>query len=88
MDSPETLRATTADEWHQFCESLKSAGDILLRPGAPATDIDRAEGLRYLARITRLSLQLCFEHADPDFPVILHAWNETTNAGCDNPPHL
>ena len=87
-DSPEALRAATAEEWHQFCEKLKSAGDILLRPAAPVTDIDRAEGLRYLARITRLSLQLCFEHADPDFPVILHAWNETTKAGCDNPDNL
>jgi hypothetical protein len=87
-NSPEALRAAAAQEWQQFCEKLKSAGDILLRPEAPISDIDRAEGLRYLARITRLSLQLCFEHADPDFPVMLHAWNETTKAGSDNPDNL
>lgn len=87
-DSPEALRAAVAEEWQQFCEKLKSTGDILLRPGAPISDLDRAEGLRYLARITRLSLQLCFEHADPDFPVMLHAWNETTKAGSDNPDNL
>ena len=87
-ESPEALRADAADEWRQFCEKLKSAGEILLRPEAPSGDLDRAEGLRYLARITRLSLQLCFEHADPDFPVILHAWNETTKAGSDNPDNL
>jgi len=87
-ESPEALRAEAAAEWQQFCDELKAAGDILLRPEAPTSDIDRAEGLRYLARITRLSLQLCFEHADPDFPLMLHAWNETTKAGSDNPDNL
>ena len=87
-ESPEELRAAAANEWQQFCEKLKAAGEILLRPEAPVSDIDRAEGLRYLARLTRLSLQLCFEHADPDFPAMLHAWNETTKAGSDNPDNL
>ncbi len=87
-DSPEALRAAAADQWQQFCEKLKSAGDILLRPEAPYSDLDRAEGLRYLARLTRLGLQLCFEHADPDFPVFLNAWNDTTKAGSDNPDNL
>jgi len=87
-DSPESLRAAAAAEWQQYCEKLKAAGEILLRPEAPVSDIDRAEGLRYLARITRLSLQLCFEHADPDFPQMLHAWNTTTKAGSDNPDNL
>ena len=88
MEPSESLRAAAADEWHQFCEKLKAAGEILLRPEAPVTDIDRAEGLRYLARLTRLSLDLCFEHADPDFPAMLHAWNATTKAGSDNPDNL
>ena len=87
-DSSASLRVAAANEWQQFCEKLKAAGEILLRPQAPVSDIDRAEGLRYLARLTRLSLQLCFEHADPDFPAMLHAWNETTKAGSDNPDNL
>jgi Protein of unknown function (DUF1214) len=87
-ESPEALRAAVADEWQQFCEKLKTAGEILLRPETPVTDLDRAEGLRYLGRLTRLGLQLCFEHADPDFPVFLNAWNETTKAGSDNPDNL
>jgi hypothetical protein len=86
--SPEDLRTAAAAEWQQFCEKLKAAGDILLRPEAPVSDIDRAEGLRYLARITRLSLDLCFEHADPDFPAMLHAWNATIKAGSDNPDNF
>lgn len=88
MESPDTLRAAAAGEWNDFCEKLKAAGEILLRPEAPISDIDRAEGLRYLARITRLSLDLCFEYSDPDFPALLHAWNATTKAGSDNPDNL
>src|ERR1700722_11188387 len=89
METDDTqARATTAAEWEQFCERLKEAGQILLRPETPTRQIDRAEGLRYLARLTRLGLDLCFEHADVDFPVFLNAWNATTKAGSDNPDNL
>jgi Protein of unknown function (DUF1214) len=81
-------RVATAADWEQFCERLKEAGQILLRPETPASELDRAEGLRYLARLTRLGLDLCFEHSDVDFPVFLNAWNPTTKAGSDNPDNL
>ena len=38
--------------WVTFCEDLKSAGQIILRPETPATALDRAEGWRYLSRLT------------------------------------
>jgi hypothetical protein len=89
MESDDTrTRAASAAEWEEFCERLKEAGQILLRPETPAKQLDRAEGLRYLARLTRLGLDLCFEHADVDFPAFLHAWNATTKAGSDNPDNL
>jgi hypothetical protein len=89
METDDTrTRAETAAEWEQFCERLKEAGQILLRPETPTRELDRAEGLRYLARLTRLGLDLCFEHADVDFPVFLNAWNATTKAGSDNPDNL
>lgn len=78
-------RASCGQSWDEFCERLKQVGQIILRPETPSSDIDRAEGLRYLARLTRLGLELCFEHADADFPVFLNAWNATTKAGSDNP---
>jgi hypothetical protein len=89
METDDTrTRAETAAEWEQFCERLKEAGQILLRPETPTRKLDRAEGLRYLARLTRLGLDLCFEHADVDFPAFLNAWNATTKAGSDNPDNL
>jgi hypothetical protein len=78
-------RASSGQAWEEFCDQLKQAGQIILRSETPSTPIDRAEGLRYLARLTRLGLELCFEHADAEFPVFLNAWNETTKAGSDNP---
>ena len=78
-------RAVTGQSWGEFCDRLKELGQIIRRPETPTSELDRAEGLRYLARLTRLGLELCFEHADPDFPVFLNAWNATTKAGADNP---
>jgi hypothetical protein len=81
-------RVSNGQAWERFCERLKEAGRIMLRPETPLSEIDRAEGVRYLSRLTRLGLQLCFEHSDPDFPVFLNAWNATTKAGSDNPDNL
>lgn len=79
------LRDESGRSWEAFCDQLKMLGGIILRPETPANELDRAEGLRYLARLTRLGLDLCFEHADVDFPAFLHAWNPTTKGGSDNP---
>ncbi len=78
-------RVSSGQAWEEFCERLKHLGQVILRPETPSSEIDRAEGLRYLARLTRLGLELCFEHTDADFPVFLNAWNATTKAGSDNP---
>ena len=78
-------RALSGRSWDEFCDRLKELGQVIRRPETPTGEIDRAEGLRYLARLTRLGLELCFEHADADFPVFLNAWNATTKAGADNP---
>ena len=86
MESHEAAIKVTSDRvWEQFCDRLKELGQAVLRSEAPTAEIDRAEGLRHLARLTRLGLELCFEHTDVDFPVFLNAWNATTKAGSDNP---
>lgn len=86
MKSDEAFaRVSSGQAWDEFCERLKQVGQVILRPESPSTEIDKAEGLRYLARLTRLGLELCFEHADADFPMLIHAWNATTKAGSDNP---
>jgi hypothetical protein len=85
MADEDALRASAAATWEQYCEQLKEAGRVLLRPEAPWSELDRAEGLRYLARLTRVGLDLSFEHSDPDFPLFMNAWNATAKAGADNP---
>jgi hypothetical protein len=81
-------RVTSGEAWEEFCDRLKEAGKIILRPETPTSEIDRAEGWRYLSRLTRMALEVCFENSDPDFPHLLNIPNTTAKAGADNPDIL
>ena len=81
-------RVASGQAWEQFCDRLKEAGQFVLRPEAPSNEIDRAEGWRYLSRLTRMALEVCFENSDPDFPTLLNIPNTTAKAGADNPDNL
>src|SRR5882724_154697 len=74
--------------WADFCDRLKAAGDVILRPETPVTEIDRAEGWRYLSRLTRVALEMMLEHADVDFPTFYSASHATAKIGADNPDNL
>jgi hypothetical protein len=71
--------------WEDYCDALKAAGSVILRPEAPATALDRAEGWRYLSRLTRLGLEMMLEYSDPDFPVFFASNHPTIKMGGDNP---
>jgi hypothetical protein len=71
--------------WADFCDALKRAGDVVLRPGSPMDAFDRAEGFRYLSRLTRVALESYIEFADPLFPVLRRPAHETVKIGADNP---
>lgn len=81
-------RVLTGKVWEDFCDKLKAAGQVILRPEAPATEIDRAEGWRYLTRVTRIGLDMMLECADPDFPSFYSASHTTAKIGGDNPDNL
>src|SRR5579884_3268521 len=87
---PDTARnrVATGQVWEDFCDRLKEAGQIILRPETPTSELDRAEGWRYLSRLTRMALEVCFESSDPDFPTLLNIPNATAKAGGDNPDSL
>lgn len=70
--------------WHDFCEKLKQAGDIVFRDTAPNNGVTRATGMRQLARNISLALQLEFENADPQHPEILHYFDPLRKQGGDN----
>ena len=81
-------RVLTGRTWEAFCDRLKEAGQVVLRSDTPATEIDRAEGWRYLSRLTRVALEMMVEHADPDFPTFYSASHPTAKIGADNPDNL
>src|SRR5580658_6736635 len=81
-------RVDSGQAWEEFCDQLKEAGQIILRPETPSGELDRAEGWRYLSRLTRMALEVCFENSDPDFPTLLNIPNATAKVGADNPDNL
>lgn len=71
--------------WEAFCDQLKLAGSNLKYPGAPQDAFSQAEGIRYLTRLTRVSLEAFVEYADPEFPIFKRMVHETVKMGADNP---
>ena len=48
-----TQAVSDADQWASFCDRVKSTGMEILASGAEADQVNRSEGLRYLARLLR-----------------------------------
>ena len=75
----------SGESWESFCDTLKSAGKTILADGQPDTPLDRAEGFRYLSRLTRAALETFVEFSDPLAPVLNRPVHETAKIGADNP---
>lgn len=71
--------------WSELCDALKDAGNIVLGADQPSDPLTRAEGFRYLSRLTRAALQTFVEHNDPRAPVLQRVVHETAKMGADNP---
>ncbi len=78
----------TGRAWEEFCDTLKRAGRQVLRDEAASSELDRAEGWRYLTRLLRIGLEMHLEFADPDFPGFFAPSDETGKIGADNPDNL
>lgn len=74
--------------WRQFCDALKRAGEQVLRAEAPGDPFNRAEGFRYLTRLTRAALEKEVEFNDPRLPVLYSLSHETIKIGADNPDNF
>lgn len=70
--------------WHQFCDQMKDAGDLVFRDTAPNNPVSRATGMRQLARNISLALQFELENHDPEFPELLHYFDPIRKQGGDN----
>jgi hypothetical protein len=82
-DTPNPL--VDIDAWEAFCDELKAAGQQIIRPEAPTDELNRAEGWRYLTRLTRIALDMFMECSDRDFPSFYRPSHETAKIGADNP---
>ncbi len=71
--------------WEDFCNGLKDAGQVVFRPEAPVTELDRAEGFRWLTRLLRAAMDMDIEYSDPSFPGFYALSNQTIRIGADNP---
>lgn len=74
-----------AQAWRDFCAKLAEAGEIVMAPDVPDDPLTRAEGFRYLSRLTKLALEQYVEASDPDFPFFYKLSHETAKIGADNP---
>jgi len=74
-----------AEAWRAFCNQISDAGRIILAADVPDDPLIRAEGFRYLSRLTKLALEQYVEASDPDFPFFYKLSHETAKIGADNP---
>lgn len=75
--------------WEAFCDALKTAGkQVILADTSPDNPLDRAEGWRYLARLTRAGLDSFLEASDTQAPEFKRAVHETIKIGMDNPDNV
>ena len=58
-------RIVSGKSWEEYCDQLKLAGTNLKYAGTPQDAFSQAEGIRYLTRLTRVSLEAFVEYADP-----------------------
>lgn len=74
-----------AQAWRDYCAKLADAGEIVLAPDVPDDPLIRAEGFRYLSRLSKLALEQYVEAGDPDFPFFYQLSHSTGKIGADNP---
>ena len=87
VESPKT-QVHHDEVWDSFCDTLKRAGRQILRPEAPRDPLTRAEGFRYLSRLTRIALEMQVEAGSPEFPAFMVPSHETAKIGADNPDNF
>jgi hypothetical protein len=80
-----TEKVVDGEAWHEFCDLLREAGDVILAEGNPDDPLDRAEGFRMLTRLLRGVLASHFEYARPAHPTLICTCHETIKIVGENP---
>jgi hypothetical protein len=87
-DDDSTQRVLDGRCWEEFCDTLKAAGSVVLSETSPRDAFERAEGWRYLTRLTRAALESFLEGGDPRAPELRRTAHETIKMGMDNPDNI
>ena len=74
--------------WKDFCKNLEAAGESVLSSDLALSELDKAEGVRYLTRLLRIGLDMHLENANPAFPNFYQASHATAKIGSDNPDNF
>ncbi|MDB2438845.1 DUF1214 domain-containing protein [Hellea sp.] len=74
--------------WKEFCQKLEAAGEHVIGSNLASSELDEAEGVRYLTRLLRVGLDMHLENADPAFPSFYQASHATAKIGSDNPDNF
>lgn len=77
-------RLASGAVWSEFCDRLKEAGERIAAH-APDDDFDRAEGYRYLARLTHHFLRSTLDESDPAKAILS---TSSPKIGLDNPDYV
>ena len=87
MSWDEQLAAAT-EAWQGFCRALATTGTEALAKTLTHDEVDLAEGLRHLARMTTLTLIGSLENKDSLHPYLWPALDPHRKMGGDNPQGL
>src|SRR5689334_22997971 len=79
---------SATEAWRQFCRTLESTGAEALAKTLTHDEVDLAEGLRHLARVTQLVTFGSLENKDSAHPYLWPALDPHRKMGGDNPQGL
>ncbi len=70
--------------WCSYAERIKAVGESITGEGFPDDPRLRAEGYRYVSRLTNLAQLIYVEFGDPDRPSLFRVGDDTTPFGATN----
>ena len=71
--------------WHEFCDELKTVGDVILGADFPQDSRERTEGFRYLTRLLAYAMRMEIECGDALHPQLCRYEEPHNGWGGPNP---
>jgi hypothetical protein len=72
------------EAWDRLCDRLRAAGDLVFKDVNPATELQRADGFRYLTQNLSQAFDLALETKDTRYPALHVFCSPTRKLGSDN----